>query len=418
MKRSRSLWRHRDFMLLWSGQSISMTGTQVSQLAIPFVALAVLRASPLQISLLAAAGYLPYLLASLPAGAFVDRHRRLPMMLWCSLFQALTLGSVPGAAASGSLTLVQLDAVAFAVALLAVVFDAAYQSCLPSLLSANQLVEGNGKLGVSYAFAVVAGQSAAGGLITLLGAARTVGIDALSYLVSALSVLLIRTREPRPKASQAGTRMRTEIADGLRYVFGDRLMRPVLSTNALVSSAIGGVSVLWLVYVYRDLHWPAVVAGLCLGISAAGGVVGGLAAGRLADRVGLPRLMLLTAPAYMLDLVPTLLVGPGVAGQVLVTCGYCVAMTGEMIYVIANRSFRQLICPPGLLGRMNATSRWLSFGPKPVMAALFGLLATAASLWAALAIGAGLFTFAAVVLIVSPVRSLRQVPVHPAYAEA
>ncbi|MFF5205064.1 MFS transporter [Streptosporangium sp. NPDC000396] len=411
MPRARSLWRHRDFMLLWSGQSISMSGTELSALAIPFVALTTLSASPLEISLLTTAGYLPHLIASLPVGAMVDRRRRRPLLVWCNLCQALVLGSIPLTAAAGALALPQLYGVAMTAALLAVVFDTAYQSYLPSLLHGDQLVEGHGKLGMSMSLATVAGQSGAGALITLIGAARAVTVDAVSYLVSAATLLLIRTPEQPPSPRPAGSRLRTEIAQGLRYVFRGPLMRPVVVANALVSAAIGGVWSLWIVYVYRELHWSAAETGVCMALSAAGGIAGGLLTTRLTQRLGLPLLLLLSVSGYAFDLIPTLLAGPGIAGYVLVTIGHSVAIAIQTIYIAANRSFRQLICPPELMGRMNATSRWLALGSKPLFAALFGLLATWLGVRAALAAGAAIFTLPTFVLLASPLRSIRHVPI-------
>ncbi|GAA2374424.1 MFS transporter [Nonomuraea africana] len=403
-------------MLLWGGQSISMAGTELSALALPFVALTMLSASPLQVSLLSAAGYIPHLVASLPVGALVDRRRRRALMVWCNLCQAVVLGSIPFAAAMGALSFAQLYAVALVAALFAVVFDTAYQSYLPTLLRGDQLVEGHGKLGVSMSFATVVGQGGAGGLITVIGAARAVTVDAVSYLVSAVCLMLIKTPEPPPAPRPAGSRLRSDIAEGLRYVFGDPLMRPTVVANALVSAGIGGVWSLWIVYVYRELHWTAAETGICMAISAAGGIAGGLLTKRLTNWLGLPRLMLLSVTGYALDLIPTLVAGPGLAGYVLVTVGHCLAIAVQMAYIAANRSFRQLICPPQLMGRMNATSRWLALGSKPVFAILFGLLATWWGLWATLAVGAVLFSVPTAVLLASPLRSLHEVPVHTGHA--
>ncbi len=390
-------------MLLWGGQTINMTGTQVSQMAVPLVALSMLHASAFQVSLLSAMGFVPYALAGLPAGALADRFRRRPLMVWCGLAQGLVLGSVPVAIVGGALTLWQLGVVAFVVALLAALFDPAYQSYLPSLLRGPQLVDGNGKLGASYAFATVVGQSVAGWLVAVLGAAWTVGVDAVSSLMSAASLELIAVQEPAPQ--RRGTRMRAEISEGLRYVFRDRLMRPVVLANTMVSAGIGASWSLWVLYVVRDLHWPMAVAGLCQGVAAIGGVLGGLCTEPLARRLGLPLLMLVATPMYVLDLLPTVLVGPGLTGQIVVTGGYIVALAGEFAYVNANLSYRQLICPPDLLGRMNATTRWLSWGIRPLFTLIFGLIAIWIGTRTALTLAAGLFVLPFAVLIASPLRA-------------
>ncbi|MFF4624268.1 MFS transporter [Nonomuraea jabiensis] len=194
-----------------------MTGTELTAVALPFAAMTVLGASPLHISLLAACGFLPHLVASLPVGALADRHRRRPLMIWCNVRQAVVLGPVPPAALLDGLGFVQLYAVAVVAALLSVVFDTAYQSYLPKLLRREQLAEGHGKLSVSMSFATVAGQSGAGALITAIGAARAVTVDAVSYLVSATTLALVRAEEPMPAARPAGARLRTKILEVLRY---------------------------------------------------------------------------------------------------------------------------------------------------------------------------------------------------------
>jgi MFS family permease len=398
----RSLWRNRDFMLLWTGQSANLTGTQVSQIAIPLIALSVLHASPFQVSLLAAMEYLPYVLIALPAGAIVDRHRRRSLIVWCCLLQALILATVPLAIAAGTLTLTQLVTVALLVAALAVVFDSASQSYLPTLLQGEELIAGNGRFGASIAFATVVGQSVAGWLVSAVGAAWTVAIDALSYLANAGSVQLIKA--PEPARHPTTSRMRTQIGEGLRFVFGHRLLRPVVLANTTASAAIGASWSMWVVYVVRDLHWPMAAAGLCQGVAAIGGILGGLCTRPLAQRLGLPRLMLITSPCYILDLIPTLLVRPGLTGQVIVGAGYFLVLAAEFAYVSANSSFRQLICPPELLGRMTATTRWLTWGARPIFALLSGVLAATLGTRTALLVGVGLFALPSAILTTSPLR--------------
>lgn len=175
-----SLWRHRNFMLLWGGQSVSLVGSAVSTLALPLVALTVLRSSTFQIGALSAAGAVPAVPFGLPAGALVDRWPKRRLMIWCDVVRALALASVPAAAAAGRLTLAQLYAVALVTGAGAVFFDAAHQSCLPRLVSRQQLMQGNSKLSSSAALALLVGPSLGGFLVALVGAAEAVSADALS----------------------------------------------------------------------------------------------------------------------------------------------------------------------------------------------------------------------------------------------
>jgi MFS family permease len=400
-----SLWRHRDFLLLWGGQSVSAMGDAVSTLALPLVALSALHASTLQVSALAAVGRLPTLLVALPAGAIVDRCRKRPVMLACDLARAGCLGSVPLAAVLGVLSLAQLYAVAFTTALLGVFFDAAYQSLTPLLLTRDRLIDGNGKLGTTDSFAAFAGPTVAGFLIGLAGAARAVAVDAVSYLGSAVSLALIRVREPRPEARSAGTSVRGDVLDGLRFVVRHRMLRSVVACNANKSFFLASVNAIWLVYVVRELHWSPRGAGLVLGIGAAGGVLGGLVARPLVDRYGVARVLLagelVTAPCELV----TPLAPAGLAGQLAITASFVVLLVGAVTYNVTQRTFRQLLCPPALLARMNSAVRWLQWGLSPLGALLGGALGTWLGPRAALLIGASGAALGFVLLVASPVRA-------------
>ncbi|RJL22751.1 MFS transporter [Bailinhaonella thermotolerans] len=416
MRATRSLWGRRDFLLLWSAQSVNLLGTHVSLIAVPLLALSV-GATPFQVSLVAAAGHVPYLLAALPAGAVVDRCRRRPIMLTAGLLQGLALSTVPIAGAFGALTFSHLLAAAFTVALLGVFFDTAYGSYLPSLVPRERLADANGKLGASDGFAYVAGQSAAGALVAWIGAAWTVGVDAVSYLLAAGFLGAIRHREPPPAAGRPPGRareraagFRAEIAEGLRVVFRHRLLRPLFLADAFVNAGIAASWSIWVVHVVEELRWPAYVVGLSQGLSALGVIAGGFDLGGLGRRFGMPAVLLAAAPFYVLDLLPTLLVGPGVGGQVVVTAGYLVALFGEFTYVGASRTLRQLLCPPRLLGRVTSISRWVAQGPRPFVAVAFGGIATAFGTRTALVLAAVLFAVPFAILVTSPIRLLRDVP--------
>ena len=193
------LIRHRDFRLLWGGETVSQLGSQVSLLAIPLLAVRTLHATTFQMGLLTAASTAAFLVVGLPAGVWVDRIRRRRVMIGADLGRLLALGSVPVAYAAGLLTLAQLFVVTLVAGVLTVFFDVAYQSYLPSLVGREHLVEGNAKLTGSEQAATVAGPSIAGGLVQAIGSAAAVAVDAVSFLVSGAAVTAIRTPEPRPE---------------------------------------------------------------------------------------------------------------------------------------------------------------------------------------------------------------------------
>src|SRR5271170_5832146 len=207
----RTLWRHRNFLLLWSGQTVSEMGSAVTQLALPLTAVVVLRASTFQVGALTAAAYAAFALIALPAGAIVDRRAKRWLMIWCDVARLLIIGSVPVAAALGVLTLGQLYAVAVTAGVCTVFFDVSYQSYLPVLIGTDDLVDGNGKLGATQSFAQVVGPGLGGGLV---GPARAMAADAISYAVSVASLLAIRAPEEPPRTDQR-QKLRKEIAEGL-----------------------------------------------------------------------------------------------------------------------------------------------------------------------------------------------------------
>ncbi|MGW6159696.1 MFS transporter, partial [Streptomyces sp. NPDC055144] len=192
-----SILRRREFLLLWGGQTVSEMGSQITVLALPLVAVVLLDASAFQVGLLAAAETSAYLLVALPAGALVDRVAKRRLMIWCDLALFVVIGSVPFAHAVGALTLAQLYLVALVSSVLSAFFSVAYQAYLPVLLDRDQLMDGNGKLAASRSVAQIAGPSTGAGLVTLVGAPGAMAADALSFALSACSLMAIRTREPR-----------------------------------------------------------------------------------------------------------------------------------------------------------------------------------------------------------------------------
>src|ERR671935_1242601 len=189
------LWRHADFLKLWSAQTVSQFGTTVSQVALPLVAVLVLDASAFQVAALGTVEFLPFLLFTLPAGVWVDRLPRRPILVVADLGRACALGSIPLAAAIGHLTLTQLYVAGFVTGTLTVFFDVSYQSYLPSLVERPELVEGNAKLEVSRSAAQIGGPGIGGLLVRAFTAPYAVLADAVSYLGSALFIFAIRRGE-------------------------------------------------------------------------------------------------------------------------------------------------------------------------------------------------------------------------------
>lgn len=413
----RALWRHPDFLLLWGGQAVSEIGSQITVLTLPLVALVTLGASTFQVGLLSAAVTAAYLLVALPAGALVERLPKRRVMLWCDAGRLALIGSVPLAAAGGVLTLAQLYAVALGSSALSVFFSVAYPAYLPTLLTREQLLDGNGKLGATQSVAQIAGPGLGAALVGLLGAATAMAADALTYLVSAGGLLAIRSREPRVTPPPAGQRprFRDQIRAGLSYVRRD----PILLKGALWSGSANFfvimVESIGTVFLVRTLELSPGYVGLLLALGAVGGVVGGLSAGRLARRIGSARVCWLSMTVFAL---PGLLIPAARPGGwvLLFAAGWMSWTFSATVCGVVLLSYRQATCPPHLLARVGATTRWITWGTLPLGGVTAGVLGSAvgvrATLWIAVVGGclSGLW------LYFSPLRGMRDIPATAAFS--
>jgi MFS family permease len=384
----RGLLGSRDFVLLWAGQSVSDLGTAVTMVVLPLIAVTTLQASAFEVGALASVEWLPWLLVGLPAGAWVDRWRRRPLLVVCDLARAVLLASIPLAAAIGVLTLGQLFVVAFLTGVCTVFFQVGYQVYLPVLVGPEHLVEGNAKLQGTQSIAQVGGPGLGGLLAQLLSAPFALAADAASYLVSVATLLAIRTAEPvRPGPAQDRS-LRREIAEGARYVLGDPLLRVLTLAPALANLFLTGVGALTVLFLVRSVHLQPGAVGLLVAAGSLGSVIGALAARALGRRLGTARALwlvsALTAPFGLL--IP--LTGPGWR-QLLFVAGMLVPMAGILVYNVTAVAWRQAYCPPQILGRVVASMRFVLFGTVPLGALLGGALASAVgvrdALWLLLA---------------------------------
>jgi MFS family permease len=406
-----SLWRSPDFLKLWTGETVSLLGSQVSLLAIPLAAISILHASNFQVGLLTSAETVPFLLVGLPAGVWVDRWRRRPVLITADVGRAIFLGSIPLAYALGWLTIWQLYAVAFSTGILTVFFDVAYQSYLPALVGRAHLIDGNAKLEISRSAAQVGGPGLAGELIHLLRAPTAVAVDAASFLASAAGIAAITKPEPRVAvaASRERAGMKAEIGEGLRYVLGHRFLRRIAgatSTSNLFSSLFGTVLLLYMVH---NLRYGAGTIGLVFLLGNIGVLLGALLASPLGRRFGVGPVcgaaLVVAGLGGLLAPLATRSTGFGI----LVVSLFLISATNP-IYNVNQVSLRQAICPERLLGRMNATMRFLVWGTLPVGAFLAGVLSTAIGLRSALWVGAAGGCLAFVWVIGGPVWSVREMP--------
>ncbi|GAB2969954.1 MFS transporter [Saccharothrix stipae] len=398
-----SLWSHRDFRLLWAGDTVSQFGSTIGQTVLPLLAVGALSATPFEMGVLSAAGTAAFLLIGLPAGVWVDRLSRRPVMLVADFARAALLLSVPVAWWLGVLTLAQLVVVALLVGAATVMFDIAYQSYLPALVGREQLVEGNSKLEASRAVAAVSGPAAAGGVAQLVGAAIGVLATAVGYLVSAVFLLRIRTVEPPPRPPDKPGLVH-EIAEGLKFVFGHRSLRAIVACTGTANFFGGMAAAVLVLFLVRELGLSAGVVGLVLSSAGVGGVLGALTVNRWNARFGQTTVIwlsgLVTWPFGVL--VP---LGAADWRIAFVLVGEAAVAYGATVYNIAQVSYRQSICPDHLLGRMNASIRFVVWGAMPLGGLVGGALGGGVGVTATLAVGMACQAAAVLWVILSPLRS-------------
>ena len=406
-----SLLRHRDFRLLWAGDTISQFGTQVTVLALPLLAVTTLHASPFEVGLLTTFEFASFLLVGLPAGAWVDRMRRRDVLIAGDIGRALLLGSLPLAAWFDALSLPQLYAVALGTGLLTVFFDVAYQSYLPHLVGREHLVEGNAKLQASQSVSVVAGPTIGGFLVQALTAPYAVLVDAASFLWSAGCVGAIRAREPRPERAP-DRHLGREIAEGVRFVFGNRLLRAISFSTSTFNFFATVSGTMLIVLLARDLALPAGTIGLFFSIGSVGAIIGSLVASRVAARLGQGPTIWISAA---LSGPPGLLVPLAQRGWFLWLVAAASALVTLLIpiYNITQVSFRQGLCPERLLGRMNATIRFIVWGTMPLGGLVGGALGSWIGIRQTLWVGAIGLSLAFGWVFFSPLRTMRELPTRP-----
>jgi MFS family permease len=403
-----SLWRNGDFLRLWSAQTISVFGSQITKLALPLAAIIVLEASAFEVAALTALEWTPWLLFSLPAGAWVDRLPRRSVLIITDLGRAAALVSVPLAYAFDVLTLAQLFAVGFVTGTLTVFFEVAYVAYLPTIVPRRQLGEGNSKLETTRAGAQVGGPGLAGLLVELFSAPVAILADAISFVVSAVFLGAIRARE-EPKARLSETKLVAEVVEGLRFVLSHPWMRPSMASIATSNFFWNVLSAVLLVYAVRELGLSAATIGLAFTLGNIGPIAGAVLANRIGTRLGVGptivwSMLLLGLPTLLVPLAPADY-AVAIFAAVFAVAGFCGVVTN-----VVGISLFQATTPDRLQGRATASRRLVNFGAVPLGALAGGGLAATIGLRETLWVGAAGATLAFLPLFFSPIRSIRDVP--------
>lgn len=408
--RPRSLFRDGNFLTMWGGQALAQLGSQIAELAIPVVAVLLLHANEFEVGVLNAAFVAAFLVVGLPAGAWVDRMRKRHVMIVADVVRAVALAAIPLLWWAGALEIWHLLLVGATIGVASVFFDVSYQSIVPSLVPSRQIAEANGKLEATSQVAGIAGPAVGGWLIAVLTAPFAVIITVGTYVVSFVALLFTRDSEvvaPRQERQPIGH----EIAEGLRWVFGNPLLRRIVGTTGTSNFFTTMSSTLLPLFLLRELGFSVQSMGLIFSLGAIGGLVGAIATPRIIALVGEARAIPISAIAFSVIalLLPVAATVPDVAFALLVAQSFVGSFT-VLVYNITQVTFRQRITPRRLLGRMNASIRFVVWGVMPIAALIAGGLGTWLGVVPAMWIGALGQLASAGFVVFGPFWSMRALP--------
>ncbi len=399
------LVRNRNFRALMVSSTSGVLGNAVAAVALPVIAAVELQASNFEVAALAGMTFLPWLLLGLVIGVWVDRLPRKPVMLASLVVRVLVLGLLPLGYWFGFLSTPLLFGTAFVAGVTSVFFQLADAALVQQAVTPNELMEGNGLITGSGAAADAAGRSVAGWLTSSAGASNSLLVQVATSIVSLVAVQRLDVKEV--VQPQSDRRILREMYDGLRYTFSTGPLRAILFNAALWNLGGNIVASLLVLLVLRTIGESEVWLGLLLAAASLGGAVGGVTANALGERFG-------SGPLWRWSMVPGVL---GYASLLILTPGW--GMTWGIIgmfvmgasvawNIVVGSSFRQRVCPPGMMGRLGAASRTVSWGMLALASLIAGILAETVGIREGILIGVVIACGAPLVALLGPLRRVRR----------
>jgi MFS family permease len=406
------LWRNQAFVRVWSAASISIFGSLITRFALPIIAILTLHAGPFEVALVRSIDLLSALLIGLVAGAWVDRLRRRPVLIWADLGRALLLATIPVSFALGTLALWQLILVAALAAVLTTFFDAADHAYLPTIVERERLLEANSALAASGSAVEFLGFGVSGVLVQLLTGPITIIIDVLTYLMSAILLFTVRTPEAPPPPREEREPVLDEIREGIRLVQGDPLLRPFLGAQMLMSTLWGIFGATWFLFALQELDVGPAMIGVIAGVGGASSFLGAVVATRATSRWGVGPVaigaMLLAALGNLF--IPLAPAGAPLLAVVFLLVQQLVGDSAVTVYDVTETSVKQSRVADRELGRVSSTFHVGSAATQFAAAIGAGLLAEVIGLRATAFLAPVGALLAAAILYWSPVRTLRDLP--------
>ncbi len=408
----KGLWRHADFVRLWTGATISTFGSIIGNLAMQFTAVLWLDAGPIQLALLSSSQIVPGFLASTIAGVWTDRLRRRPIMIAADLGRFGLLATIPAAAIFDALTFAQLCVVALGTSALGVFFTVSAEAYLPTVVDRAALVEANSKLSAAASVAEFGSFSVAGWLVQLIKGPGAIFIDAVSFLGSAVCVWHIRTPEPASPITAQRPPFARDAVNGFAHVIREPRLRSLALANAILTASGQLVSVVYLLYLVDDLGFKPGALGLVFSVGGVTALGGAYLAGRSHwfGGLGIALIASVWVRAAGMAFMP-LATAASAVGVMMLVANQLVTDPAWTFYDINSLSLRQTITPDRLLGRVNASMHAIELGAMLARAAAGGVLGQMVGLRPTLFIAVGGTLMASAFLVLSPVARMKAMPV-------
>ncbi len=404
-----SLWKNNNFKLFWFGETVSLCGVQVTNLALPLTAVVVLQVTPEQLGLLRSFAFLPFLALALPFGVLVDRRPKRQLMITANLLRAALVALVPVLAALDALSTPALAVIVLSIGVCTVLFEVCWLAYVPVIVSRSDLVSANGRLSASSSAAEFAGPGLGGLFVQVFSAPFALVVDAGSYLASVLSLWAIRA--PEEISPSANRHIGSEIAEGIGFIVRQPYLRVLAVAGAAFNFCYMFVEALFVIYAVRELNFEPGLIGLVIAMSSVGGMLGAAFAPSMIRRYRYGRVYTVAVlVGYGGPLLIPLHTGSTVLTVVGVTAGFFLMRAGLAVSSVAGTSLRQAVTPRELMGRMTAGMRTVMWGVGTTGAIVGGVVGGRLGLRAGLWVASVGFLVAALPILMSRIPHLREMP--------